>query len=299
VQEQLGADIIMAFDECAPAQADEVYARTAMDRTHRWALRCQSAHTRADQALFGIIQGGLHPALRRESARTLAAMDLPGYGIGGLAVGEAKPITWRMLETVTEILPAAKPRYLMGVGAPEDLLDGVARGVDMFDCVLPTRIARNGALFTRSGRLNIRNAANSRDARPIEDGCACYTCQHFSRAYLRHLFKSEEILGLRLLTIHNLHFLLNLMRRIRQAILDGRFPAFREEFMDGYRITDATVQAENKARWLARARLSPKHLTMAKPGHAVTTKVALQEDGDPSSTAAADRAALKPQPEAN
>ncbi len=267
VQEQLGADIMMAFDECAPPDADEEYARAAMDRTHLWAARCQSSQTRADQALFGIVQGGMHAELRRESARTLVSMDFPGYSIGGLAVGEAKHLTWSMLETVTEILPANKPRYLMGVGAPEDLLDGVARGVDMFDCVLPTRIARNGALFTRGGRLNIRNTANTRDAHPIEDGCTCYTCQHFSRAYLRHLFKAEEILGLRLMTIHNLHFLLSLMRRIRQSILDGNFQAFHHEFMDGYRVTDAAVQAENKARWLARARLSPKHLSMGKHDH--------------------------------
>jgi queuine tRNA-ribosyltransferase len=277
-QEQLGADIIMAFDECAPPQVDEESARIAMERTHRWASRCQSAHMRSDQALFGIVQGGMYPALRRESARTLAAMDFPGYGIGGLAVGEAKPLTWAMLETVTEILPDGKPRYLMGVGAPEDLLDGVARGVDMFDCVLPTRIARNGALFTRSGRLNIRNTSCTRDARPIEDGCTCYTCRHFSRAYLRHLFKAEEILGLRLMTIHNLHFLLDLMRRVRQSILDGEFLAFRQEFMQGYQITDSLVQAQNKARWLARARLSPKHLDISKPGRESKTKPAGQED---------------------
>lgn len=276
VQEQLGADIIMAFDECAPPQADEEYARKAMERTHRWALRCQSAHTRGDQALFGIVQGGMHPALRRQSARTLTAMDFPGYAIGGLAVGEAKSITWSMLETVTEILPTRKPRYLMGVGAPEDLLDGVARGVDMFDCVLPTRIARNGALFTRSGRLNIRNTANTRDARPIEDGCACYTCRHFSRAYLRHLFKAEEILGLRLMTIHNLHFLLNLMRQVRASILQGGFLAFREEFMDGYQTTDPLVQAENKARWLTRVRLSPKHLKIGKSDQERAAKSAAQ-----------------------
>jgi queuine tRNA-ribosyltransferase len=264
VQEQLGADIIMAFDECAPPQADEEYARAAMVRTHQWAQRCQVAHTRTDQALFGIVQGGMYRALRRESAQVLTAMDFPGYGIGGLAVGEAKAVTWAMLDTVTQILPANKPRYLMGVGAPEDLLDGVARGVDMFDCVLPTRIARNGALFTPSGRLNIRNTANTRDARPIQEGCACYTCQHFSRAYLRHLFKAEEILGLRLMTIHNLYFLLNLMRRTRQSILDGDFLAFRQQFLEGYQTTDPLVQAENKARWLARVRLSPKHLKMGR-----------------------------------
>jgi queuine tRNA-ribosyltransferase len=280
VQEQLGADIIMAFDECAPPQADEEYARAAMDRTHRWALRCQSAHTRSDQALFGIVQGGMHATLRRESARALSAMDFPGYGIGGLSVGEAKDLTWAMLEVVTEILPVDKPRYLMGVGAPEDLLDGVARGVDMFDCVLPTRIARNGALFTRSGRLNIRNTSNTRDARPIEDECTCYTCQHFSRAYLRHLFKAEEILGLRLMTIHNLHFLLNLMRQVRESILDGAFLAFRQEFMEGFQTTDPLVQAENKARWLARVRLSPKHLSMGKPDHDAPTKPGREAKGD-------------------
>lgn len=262
VQEQLGADIIMAFDECAPPDADYAYARQAMERTHRWAERCRLTHSRRDQALFGIVQGGIFADLRRESACTLASMDFPGYGIGGLAVGEPKEITWRMLEVVVANLPADKPRYLMGVGSPEDLLDGVLRGVDMFDCVLPTRIARNGALLTRTGRLNIRNAVNTLDDRPIEEDCSCYTCRHFSRAYLRHLFKAEEILGLRLMTIHNLHFLVNFMYKVRQSILEGNFLAFREEFLAHYTPTDPVVQAENKARWLARTRQDPRHMSI-------------------------------------
>jgi len=262
IQEKLGADLIMAFDECAPPQADFSYARTAMERTHRWAERCRASHSRSDQALFGIVQGGVYEDLRRLSARTLTSMDFPGYGIGGLAVGEPKELTWAMLEVVNDNLPPNKPRYLMGVGAPEDLLDGVARGVDMFDCVLPTRIARNGALFTKAGRLNIRNTSNTLDARPIEEDCRCYTCQHFSRAYLRHLFKAEEILGLRLMSIHNLYFLLDLMQRARQAIIQGSFTAFRTEFGAGYRASDPVVQAQNKARWLARIRGGPKHLNM-------------------------------------
>ncbi len=260
VQELLGADIMMAFDECAPADADAPTARIAMERTHHWAERCLQAHTGDSQALFGIVQGAMHPDLRRESATTLAAMDFPGYAIGGLAVGEAKPTTWAMLETVLQYLPTNKPRYLMGVGAPEDLLDGISRGVDMFDCVLPTRIARNGALFTKAGRLNIRNTSCAQDVRPIEDGCECYTCRTFSRAYLRHLFKAEEILGLRLMTIHNLHFLINLVNGARQAILEGRFGAYHEEFIAGYRTSDPEVQAQNKARWIARTRRSPTHV---------------------------------------
>lgn len=259
-QELLGADIVMALDECAPPEATPEYAQAAMARTHRWAERCLLAQTRGDQALFGIVQGGLFADLRRESARTLAAMGFPGYGIGGLSVGEAKEVTWRMLDITIEHLPPDRPRYLMGVGSPEDILAAVAHGVDMMDCVLPTRIARNGALIVRTGRLNIKSPQYTWDERPIEEGCGCYTCQHFSRAYLRHLFKAEEILGLRLMTIHNVHFLIELMRQIRQAILEGRFAQFQAEFLANFQPTDPAVQAANKARWLARARQSPNHL---------------------------------------
>ncbi|MBM3133933.1 MAG: tRNA guanosine(34) transglycosylase Tgt [Chloroflexi bacterium] len=259
-QELLGADIVMALDECAPPEATYDYAQAAMTRTHRWAERCRAAQRRGDQALFGIVQGGMFADLRQESAQTLAALDFPGYGIGGLSVGEAKEVTWRMLDITIERLPPDRPRYLMGVGSPEDILAAVAHGVDMMDCVLPTRIARNGALIVRTGRLNIKSPQYTWDERPIEEGCGCYTCQHFSRAYLRHLFKAEEILGLRLMTIHNVYFLVELMRQIRQAILEGRFAQFQAEFLAGFQPTDPAVQAANKARWLARARQSPDHI---------------------------------------
>ncbi|HFD39797.1 MAG TPA: tRNA guanosine(34) transglycosylase Tgt, partial [Anaerolineae bacterium] len=230
VQEQLGADIIMVLDECAPP-TDRAYNEQALARTHAWAARCRAAQTRDDQALFGIVQGGVFADLRRQSARFLVDLDFPGYAIGGLSVGESKGQMYAMLDVTTPLLPADKPRYLMGVGAPEDLLEGVARGVDLFDCVLPTRLARNAALLTRRGRLNIRNARFERDPAPIEEGCGCYTCRHFSRAYLRHLFKAGEILAARLATIHNVHFLLQLMRDIRAAIAADRFPAFKAEFL--------------------------------------------------------------------
>jgi queuine tRNA-ribosyltransferase len=233
IQEQLGADIIMALDEC-PNPLDYAYNRVALERTHRWAERCRRAHSRPDQALFGIIQGGVFADLRRESARFLTSLGFPGYAIGGLSVGESKEQTWSTLELTVPLLPEDKPRYLMGVGSPEDLFEGVARGVDIFDCALPTRLARNGALFTSTGRINLRKAGFREDPAPIEESCCCYTCRHFSRAYLHHLFKAGEILGLRLNTIHNLHFLLQIMRRIRASILDGGFAALRGDFLARY-----------------------------------------------------------------
>ncbi|MDH7490225.1 MAG: tRNA guanosine(34) transglycosylase Tgt [Anaerolineae bacterium] len=246
IQEQLGADIIMCFDECA-TPTDYAYSKAAMERTHRWAERCKTAHTRPDQALFGIVQGGIFPDLRRESAAFIASLDFPGIAIGGLSVGESKQEMYRTLELLEPGLPRHKPRYLMGVGAPEDILEAVARGVDMFDCVLPTRLARNGAVFTRTGRLNLRNAQYTRDPRPIEDGCACYTCQNFSRGYMRHLVMSDEILGLHLATIHNVHFLLQLMRDIRKAIADDRFALFKDDFLAAFRVPDEQVRARNRA----------------------------------------------------
>ncbi len=250
VEQALGADIAMCFDECPAHEVDREYARAATERTHRWARRCREAHSRPDQALFGICQGGLFPDMRRDSARTLADLDFPGYGIGGLSVGEEKARTLDLLVDSVEGLPAEKPRYLMGVGSPEDLIEGVARGVDMFDCVLPTRIARNGALFTRRGRLNLKNAACREDDGPIEADCDCYTCRHFSLAYLHHLNRVEETLGLRLTTIHNLRFLIRLMEQVRSAILEGSFAAFRAAFLSGYRVTDQEVRHEQKARSL-------------------------------------------------
>lgn len=244
IQELLGADIIMAFDECSrPLERQE--AEEAMQRTHRWAERCLVAHKRPDQALFGIVQGGAFGDLRAESAYTLSGMPFAGYGIGGLAVGEPKELTWEMVELTTPRLPATRPRYLMGVGSPEDLFEGVSRGVDMFDSVLPTRLARNGAVFTRQGRLNLRNAAFAEDPQPIEEHCPCYTCQHFSRAYLRHLLAANEILGLVLNSIHNLTFLTGLMAEMRAAIAQDRFGALEDEFLAGYTPVEEEVRLRN------------------------------------------------------
>ena len=231
IQENLGADIIMAFDECANPH-DREYNESAVTRTHRWAERCLRAKTRPDQALFGIVQGGVFPDLRAQSAEFIASLDLPGYAIGGLSVGESKEETHAMIEIVNVILPDDKPRYLMGVGTPQDLINGVMRGIDIFDCVLPTRLARHNAVLTRhNGRLNLVNALFARDPRPIDEACACYTCQHFSRAYLRHLIIAKEMLSASLLSIHNLHTLLQLAREVRQAILDHKFDVLAKQFL--------------------------------------------------------------------
>ena len=229
IQENLGADIIMAFDECAPPY-DRSYNERAMARTHAWAERCVKAQQRADQALFGIVQGGIFPDLRQQSAEFIASLGLPGNAIGGLSVGETKDEMHAMLEVVNAVLPKDKPRYLMGVGAPEDLVNGVLRGVDIFDCVLPTRLARHHAAITLNGRINLANAIHQEDARPIMDACTCYTCQHFSRAYLRHLIIAKEMLAATLLTIHNLHTLLQLMKDLRQSIMDGTVDSFADQF---------------------------------------------------------------------
>ncbi len=237
IQMALGSDIAMAFDVCSPYPCDHRTAEEAMHRTHRWAERCKKHHTREDQALFGIVQGAFYDDLRIESAKTLADMDFPGYGIGGLSVGEPKPIMYDMLEKIEPYMPKHKPRYLMGVGTPDCFLEGVLRGVDMFDCVLATRIARNGTCFTKNGRLVIRNAAYAHDFGPIEEGCDCYACQNFSRAYIRHLFKAQEITGGRLASIHNLRFLIRMMEEIRQAILEDRFLDYRKSFYENYDMT--------------------------------------------------------------
>lgn len=234
VQMALGADIIMAFDECVPYPADHEYARQSTERTTRWAERCKKAHTRKDQALFGIVQGGMYKDLRTLSAKDLVSLDFPGYAVGGLSVGEPKPLMYEMLEHTVPLLPPNKPRYLMGVGTPDCLLEGVMYGIDMFDCVFPTRVARNGTVMTNRGRLVVKNAEFARDFRPIDPDCSCYTCRNFSRAYIRHLLKTEEIFGLRLTTTHNLHFLLNFMKEMRQSILEERFLEFREEFWAYY-----------------------------------------------------------------
>ena len=235
VQEALGADIAMAFDECIPYPADFDYAKKSTERTSRWAKRCLDAHTREDQSLFGIVQGGMYPELRRMSAQQLTEMDFAGYGIGGLSVGEPKPLMYDILGQTTTEMPKDKARYLMGVGTADCIVEAVNLGVDMFDCVLPTRVARHGTAMTAEGRLVVRNACYAEDFLPIEEECGCYTCRNFSRAYIRHLFKAEEMFALRLLTIHNLYFLLNFTRQIRQVIAEDRFPEFRERFLENYK----------------------------------------------------------------
>jgi queuine tRNA-ribosyltransferase len=244
VQQKLGADIAMAFDECSAWPCDRDTAGQAMDRTHRWALRCKQAHIRPDQALFGIVQGGFEADLRVESVQALKDMDLPGYGIGGLSVGEPKELMYAMLDAMQPHYAVDKPRYLMGVGTADCLVEGVARGIDMFDCVLATRIARNGTLFTRTGRLVVKNRQYAEDFNPIEEDCDCYTCRHHTRAYLRHLFKAQEITGARLATIHNLRYLTRLMEQIRQAILEDRLPEYRKEFYQYFDMNSAFNRGE-------------------------------------------------------
>ncbi len=222
IQNNLGADIIMAFDECADPN-DHAYIRKAMERTHRWAERSLNAHSRPDQALFGIVQGGVDPDLRAQSAEFISSLPFPGIAIGGLSVGETKDEMHRTLDVVTPLLPENKPRYLMGVGTPEDLINGVLRGVDIFDCVLPTRLARHHAAFSPEGRLNLMNAAYARDKRPIDETCDCYTCRTFTRAYIRHLIVAKELLAGTLISIHNLRALIRLMEQIRAAIADNTF----------------------------------------------------------------------------
>lgn len=234
IQQDLGSDIAMAFDVCSPYPCDYDTAKENMERTHRWAKRCQTAHTRPDQALFGIVQGAFYKDLRVESAKVLADMNYIGYGIGGLSVGEPKPIMYEMLEELMPFMPVHKPRYLMGVGSPDCLIEGVLRGVDMFDCVLATRVARNGTILTGRGRLVVRNAEYARDFSPLEDGCDCYACQNFSRAYIRHLFKAQEILGAQLASIHNLRFLTRLMEQVRNAIQEDSLLDFRKAFFANY-----------------------------------------------------------------
>jgi len=233
IQENLGADVIMAFDECSVPD-DRPYVEKAMQRTHAWALRCVQAKTREDQALFGIVQGGIFPDLRRESADFITSLGTPGIAIGGLSVGESKEDMAAMIETVVPRLPENKPRYLMRVGSPEDIVNGVLRGIDIFDCVLPTRMARNHAALTRLGQLNLRNAIFSDDKRPIDSDCSCYTCRTFTRGYLRHLATTKEMLSATLVSIHNLYMLINLVRDLRSAIHTGSLDGFCSDFLDQY-----------------------------------------------------------------
>jgi queuine tRNA-ribosyltransferase len=254
VEAQLGADIILPLDECPPFPCAPEVARAATERTHRWAERALVARVRVDQALFGIPQGGMDAELRVASARFIGALPFDGFSIGGLSVGEPKATMWRMLDVVTPELPEGKPRHLLGVGSPEDLLEGIARGVDMFDCVLPTRTARTGGLYTAAGRLNIRAARFRAEQGPVDPDCDCYTCRTFSAGYLHHLLRSEddgqrgELLYFRLASIHNLRFLIRLMEQARAAILDGTFAALRERFVAGFTPPDAAVREEQRRR---------------------------------------------------
>ncbi len=234
IQENLGADIIMCFDQC-PVPHDRPMVEAAVRRTHNWAVRCREAHPDDDpQALFGIVQGGIFPDLRAQSAAFLQTLDFPGYAIGGLAVGETKREMYQTLDDTMPLLPQDKPRYLMGVGEADDLAEAVLRGVDVFDCVMPTRVARHGAALTFDGRINMRNQAYTRDESPLDEGCTCYTCQHFTRAYLRHLVRAKELLGYTLLSVHNLHFLVQHMQAMREAILHGDLSAYTTAFLQRY-----------------------------------------------------------------
>lgn len=235
IQNALGSDIIMAFDECAPYPADRQYVKNSLERTTRWLERCKAAHKYPErQALFGIVQGGMYKELREQSAREITAIDLPGYAIGGLSVGEPKEMMYEVLDYTVPLLPEDKPRYLMGVGSPDDLLEGVLRGIDMFDCVLPTRIARNGTAMTSQGKVVVRNASYAEDFTSLDPECDCYACRNYTKAYLRHLIKCNEILGARLLTIHNLHFLLKLMENVREAIREDRLLDYKKDFFEKY-----------------------------------------------------------------
>ena len=254
IERNLGADVIMQFDHVIPGQSEADVARDASERSLRWLARCQSEFARlnevdpiegrSEQTLFPIVQGGIHADLRREAARAICDMgDWTGFGIGGLSVGEAKPDMYRILEDVDAVLPQDRPRYLMGVGFPEDLVEGVRRGVDLFDCVAPTRMGRNGAFFRRDGRINIKRAEFRADTLPLDPECDCSCCRRFSRAYIRHLFMADEILGLRLLSLHNVHFLVLLMREARTALLDGTFDAWSTDWLLRYYSRTTTTPA--------------------------------------------------------
>ena len=235
VQNCLGSDIIMAFDECAPYPSDRKYVKDSLERTTRWLMRCKEAHKNTEnQSLFGIMQGGVYTDLRAESAKQIVDFDLPGYAIGGLSVGEPKELMYEVLDSCTELLPKDKPRYLMGVGSPDCLFEGVERGIDMFDCVLPTRVARHGLALTSRGEIAIKNSKYFEDFTALDPECSCYTCQNYTKSYLRHLFKNEEILSSMLLSEHNLHFLVHTMEEIRKAIEEDRFLEYKKEFYEKY-----------------------------------------------------------------
>lgn len=246
IENALGADIMMAFDECTPYPSEFDYAQNSMEMTLRWLDRCIKAHQRPDeQALFGIVQGSIYPELRAISAERTTQHDLPGFAIGGLSVGEPKAAMYQMLDVTTPLLPEAKPRYLMGVGYPEDLIEGVRNGVDMFDCVIPTRYGRTGTAWTRWGRMTVKNALFAEDFQPIDAECDCYTCRNFSRAYLRHLINVNEILGPHLITIHNVHFFLSFMRDLRQSVAEDRFEDWSANFLASYQPDEKYVGDAN------------------------------------------------------
>lgn len=235
IQERLGSDIAMVLDECIPYPSTKAYAEEAARRTLLWAKRSRESHKRTDQMLFGIVQGGIYEDLRRENAREIVALDFDGYAIGGVSVGEPEEFKWAVIKWVEPILPSSKPRYVMGVGSPEDLLNAIERGMDMFDCVLPTRLGRNGCVYTSEGKLNIKNARFKDDFSPIDPNCDCWACRNYTRAYLRHLYKAEEILAARLATYHNLYFYRKLMQSARQAIMNDEFLDFKREFLEKYK----------------------------------------------------------------
>ncbi len=251
-QERLGVDVMMCLDQCVAANVEENVQREAMERTHGWAKRCREAWNNHDQALFGIVQGGISKEMREESAEFITGLDFPGYAVGGLAVGETKAQMYEMVSFTGLLLPVDKPRYLMGVGSPEDLVECVWRGMDVFDCALPTRVARNGALFTPEGRVNITASRFRSGTGPVVEGCDCYTCGSFSRAYLNHLFRAKELLGLRLASIHNLRFVQRLMEEMGCRIREGNFESFAREFLARYRPAKEAVRLAQMERWLQR-----------------------------------------------
>ena len=253
-QAGLGADVAMCLDQCIAFEAGREQVKQAMDRTHQWAERCKQAHEKRGergQSLFGIVQGGLQADLRRESAEFITSLDFDGYAVGGLGVGEGKESMYEMAGLTAGMLPSGKPRYLMGVGSPEDLVEGVASGIDLFDCALPTRVARNGSLFTTEGRVDITHRRFQDETGPIEEGCDCYGCQRYSAGYVRHLFKARELLGPRLATLHNLRFILRLMEQVRSAIEVDEFAALRRSFLGSYVPTDQEARLEQKKQWMA------------------------------------------------
>ena len=261
LQERLGADIMMALDECPAYNQDMSKVREAAERTYRWAERCHKHHQGSGRLLFGIVQGGIFPELRQQSAAAITSLDFPGYAIGGLSLGESKELTWSMVDKTIPFLPQGRPRYLMGVGSPEDIVEGVSRGVDLFDSALPTRVARNGALFTVRGRQNIRKAEYKTKDGSVDTGCDCYTCCTFSVAYLHHLFKCEELLAYRLATIHNLRFITRLIQKIKYAIQQDTFLAFKNDFLSQYQVTDEEVRLVQKQKWLSSPRHHHRHVS--------------------------------------